>query len=49
MPDEWIDVTVRSDVDAAELLGLLADPFVQGSWQEGGTIHMAVSSSKCNG
>jgi len=40
MPDEWIDVTVRSDVDAAELLGLLADPFVQGSWQDEGTIHI---------
>ncbi|MDN5943222.1 MAG: 50S ribosomal protein L11 methyltransferase, partial [Nitrospira sp.] len=40
MADEWIDVTVRSDVDAAELLGLLADPFVQGSWQDEGTIHI---------
>lgn len=40
MPDEWIDVSFRSDVDAAELLGLLADPFVQGSWQDDGTIHI---------
>jgi ribosomal protein L11 methyltransferase len=40
MPDEWIDVSVRRDVDAAELLGLLADPFVQGSWQDEGTIHI---------
>ena len=40
MAEEWIDVTVRSDVDAAELLGLLADPFVQGSWQDEGTIHI---------
>ncbi|THJ11895.1 MAG: 50S ribosomal protein L11 methyltransferase [Nitrospira sp. CG24C] len=40
MPDEWIDVSFRSDVDAAELLGLLADPFVQGSWQDAGTIHI---------
>jgi ribosomal protein L11 methyltransferase len=40
MPDEWIDVSFRSDVDAAELLGLLADPFVQGSWQDEGTIHI---------
>ena len=40
MQDEWIDVTVRSDVDAAELLGLLADPFVQGSWQDEGAIHI---------
>ena len=40
MADEWIDVMVRSDVDAAELLGLLADPFVQGSWQDEGTIHI---------
>ncbi|TKB71842.1 MAG: 50S ribosomal protein L11 methyltransferase [Nitrospira sp.] len=40
MQDEWIDVTVRSDVDAAELLGLLADPFVQGSWQDDGAIHI---------
>ena len=40
MPDEWTDVSFRSDVDAAELLGLLADPFVQGSWQDAGTIHI---------
>ncbi|MEK7352864.1 MAG: 50S ribosomal protein L11 methyltransferase, partial [Nitrospirota bacterium] len=40
MPDEWIDVSFRSDVDAAELLGFLADPFVQGSWQDAGTIHI---------
>ncbi|HSL04666.1 MAG TPA: 50S ribosomal protein L11 methyltransferase [Nitrospiraceae bacterium] len=40
MPDEWIEASVRSDVDAAELLGLLADPFVQGSWQDDGTIHI---------
>lgn len=40
MQDEWTDVSFRSDVDAAELLGLLADPFVQGSWQDAGTIHI---------
>ena len=40
MPDEWIDVSFRSDVDAAELLGLLADPFVQGGWEDEGTIHL---------
>src|SRR5512147_2833864 len=38
MPDEWIDVSFRSDVDPAELLELLADPFVQGSWQNEDTI-----------
>jgi ribosomal protein L11 methyltransferase len=40
MQDEWIEVTVLSDVDAAELLGLLADPFVQGSWQDNDVIHV---------
>ena len=40
MQNEWIDVTVRSEVDAAELLDLLADPFVQGSWQDDGAIHI---------
>lgn len=40
MQNEWIDVTVRSEVDAAELLELLADPFVQGSWQDAGAIHI---------
>ncbi|MEK6671490.1 MAG: 50S ribosomal protein L11 methyltransferase [Nitrospirota bacterium] len=33
-------MSFRSDVDAAELLGFLADPFVQGSWQDAGTIHI---------
>ncbi len=40
MSDEWIDVSFRSDVDAAEVLSLLADPSAQGSWQDEGTIHL---------
>jgi hypothetical protein len=32
----WIDVQIRTAVDAAELLGMLADPVIQGGWEETG-------------
>lgn len=40
MPQDWIDVSIRADIDAGELLGALSDPFVQGAWQDGPTIHL---------
>lgn len=40
MPQTWIDVTIEADIDAGELLGALSDPFVQGAWQDGPTIHL---------
>jgi hypothetical protein len=36
----WIDVQIRTAVDAAELLGMLADPVIQGGWEEKGVIHL---------
>jgi ribosomal protein L11 methyltransferase len=36
----WIDVQIRTAVDAAELLGLLADPVIQGGWEEQGIVHL---------
>jgi ribosomal protein L11 methyltransferase len=36
----WIDVQIRTTVDAAELLGRLADPMIQGGWEENGVIHL---------
>jgi ribosomal protein L11 methyltransferase len=38
--DGWIDVQIRPAVDAAELLGLLADPVIQGGWEEQGVVHL---------
>lgn len=32
----WIDVQIRTAVDVAELLGMLADPVIQGGWEEKG-------------
>ena len=40
MPHDWIDVSIQADIDAGELLGALSDPFVQGAWQDGQTIHL---------
>lgn len=40
MAQDWIEVTIHTDVDAGELLGALSDPFVQGAWQDGHTIHL---------
>lgn len=37
---EWVDVQIRTTIDAGELLGLLDDPAVQGSWEENGTVHL---------
>ncbi|MBI3805963.1 MAG: 50S ribosomal protein L11 methyltransferase [Nitrospirae bacterium] len=36
----WIDVQIRTAVDAAELLGMLADPVIQGGWEENGLVHL---------
>jgi ribosomal protein L11 methyltransferase len=40
MSSDWIDVQIRSAIDAGEVLGLIDDPTVQGAWQDGGTIHL---------
>lgn len=40
MPQDWVDVSVQTDIDAGELLGLLSDPSVQGAWQDGCTVHL---------
>jgi len=40
MSEGWIDVQIRTTVDAAELLGRLADPVIQGGWEENGVIHL---------
>ena len=36
----WIDVQIQTAVDAAELLGMLADPVIQGGWEEQGVVHL---------
>lgn len=36
----WIDVQIRTAVDAAELLGMLADPSIQGGWVDEGIVHL---------
>lgn len=36
----WIDVQIRTVVDAAELLGMLSDPSIQGGWDENGVVHL---------
>jgi hypothetical protein len=34
---DWVDLQIRTSIDAGELLELLDDPAVQGSWEEDGT------------
>ncbi len=36
----WVDVQIQTAVDAAELLGMLADPAIQGGWDENGVVHL---------
>ena len=38
--EDWVDVQIRTSIDAGELLGLLDDPVVQGSWEENGTLYL---------
>ncbi len=40
MTNEWVEVRIRSSVDAGELVSLLNDPAVQGAWQEPDVIHL---------
>ena len=36
----WIDVRIRTDIDVGELLGRLADPAIQGGWEDNGVVHL---------
>ena len=36
----WVDVQIRTNVDAGELLGCLSDHAVQGGWEENGVVHL---------
>ena len=36
----WIDVQIRTGGDAAELLGMLSDPVIQGGWDDNGVVHL---------
>ncbi|HEY7128270.1 MAG TPA: 50S ribosomal protein L11 methyltransferase [Nitrospira sp.] len=40
MTADWIDVQIRTHLDAGEVLGLLDDPCVPGAWHDGRTIHL---------
>jgi ribosomal protein L11 methyltransferase len=40
MTTDWVDVEIRSTLDAGEVLGLLGDPLVQGAWQDDRAIHL---------
>ncbi|MCP9439672.1 MAG: 50S ribosomal protein L11 methyltransferase [Nitrospira sp.] len=37
---DWIEVQIRSSLDAGEVLGILGDPRVGGAWQDGDTIRL---------
>ncbi|HEX2054853.1 MAG TPA: 50S ribosomal protein L11 methyltransferase [Nitrospiraceae bacterium] len=40
MAREWVEVTVRTSADPAEVLSLLDDSAVSGAWQEEGVLHI---------
>jgi ribosomal protein L11 methyltransferase len=40
MSSDWVDVQIRSTLDAGELLGVLDDSSMPGAWQEGRTLHL---------
>ncbi|MGC4054395.1 MAG: hypothetical protein QM757_35375 [Paludibaculum sp.] len=43
----WIQVDVRTSLDAGELLGVLNDPNVTGAWQEGDEVHLYWPADRC--
>lgn len=46
----WIDVQVRTSLDAGEVLGALNDPFVSGGWLDGdATLHVYWPAGKWTG
>ena len=44
---DWIQVDVRTSLDAGELLGMLNDPDVTGAWQEGDEVHLYWPAGRC--
>ena len=40
MTTDWVDVHIKCEVDAGELLARLEDAAVQGAWQDAETIHL---------
>ncbi|HSE58781.1 MAG TPA: 50S ribosomal protein L11 methyltransferase, partial [Nitrospiraceae bacterium] len=50
MESNWIDVQVRTSLDASEVLGLLNDPSVTGGWlDDDGTVHFYWPAGEWNG
>ncbi len=47
LPVDWIQVDVRTSLDAGELLGILDDPTVTGAWQEPDCIHLYWPGDRC--
>ncbi|MCW5797933.1 MAG: 50S ribosomal protein L11 methyltransferase [Nitrospira sp.] len=44
---DWIQVDVRTSLDAGELLGVLNDPDVTGAWQEDDQVHLYWPAGRC--
>ncbi|MCC2639733.1 MAG: prmA [Nitrospira sp.] len=44
---DWIQVDVRTSLDAGELLGIMNDPAVTGAWQEQDCIHLYWPGDRC--
>ncbi|ODT45265.1 MAG: hypothetical protein ABS70_03560 [Nitrospira sp. SCN 59-13] len=44
---DWVQVDVRTSLDAGELLGVLNDPDVTGAWQEGDEVHLYWPAGRC--
>ena len=44
---DWVQVDVRTSLDAGELLGVLNDPDVTGAWQEDDHVHLYWPAGRC--
>jgi ribosomal protein L11 methyltransferase len=48
MSKGWVDIQIRIPVDAGELLSRLADPSIQGGWEESGVVHLYCPTPQWN-
>jgi len=46
---DWVDVSIHSEVDPGELLGMLGDPHVRGAWENDGVTHLYWSRDHWSG
>ena len=48
MVNDWVEIRIHENLDVAELLSRLDDPFIQGAWEEQGLVHLYWADDQWN-